>query len=620
MRYLEEKSFVEEKGIAHQIEILREAKDYYIKMFGQKLTQIPEKIQRAPNFLDITVEQMIRAIKIFNIPKNRVDLFWAAKFYYLLPLPPDWAEIWQNLEKKVFKYMKKEEIDFHPGVLYIEEILNPLLKKEIKMKKAQYTSRPTDLIPAIGTGIHAYKANDGRIIKIDLQKRLKRLERGDVIYPEQRKKTLTSSSWWKKRPDIKLNTIKSEKRLLEFKSRIPLSLKGRPADKIILFQEKQSLKEKMNGYISSKGRIQSRMINKIEESYFNSKPEPRQYKTREDISGNIFRIQKKDKKTFGRNIQSKSYTNFFKDRRLMSEMDCQFHYTIKNSIVDYPLTGDAKGIEREVRRGQIRNMAEEIKTQSKIAASQNLEQEEFEKEYENSMPFNNQNEISGENFRIDYNASIIQPRFETEKTELAQDEEEDPFAKFDKKKICENYLRTTSNFNKTSFIVNGKIKVKKSNTQNLFSKTSAGKFFEEENSQLRSMYKDRILRERSKIAKSEITQEEIKRLSPNKVISTYYKKMQKPDRRKLISRYYSKRCLRDSQREILEMKRVKTSLSRKNVNISMKMLRRSLMTPESNKRVSIHSKGMLPGASDGLQSYEDGDGKERKKKKKKKKN
>ena len=82
------------------------------------LRTISEKFFGKKSLLTVSFEKLASVIRAVEIPQEHYYLFWIAKLYFLLPLPPGWTQTRTTMENLEFK-IQDVKTAFNPAIAYV---------------------------------------------------------------------------------------------------------------------------------------------------------------------------------------------------------------------------------------------------------------------------------------------------------------------------------------------------------------------------------------------------------------------------------------------------------------------------------------------------------------------
>lgn len=76
IKKMNDRQYLEDLGLIKHLEILREAKKFYLSKYGEEVTRIPREMIADPTYLSVLPEELLEMIKLLEIPIDRVDIYW----------------------------------------------------------------------------------------------------------------------------------------------------------------------------------------------------------------------------------------------------------------------------------------------------------------------------------------------------------------------------------------------------------------------------------------------------------------------------------------------------------------------------------------------------------------
>jgi hypothetical protein len=103
-------------------DVLHNARRFYENTYGI-LKSVPSKMLFDAKLIECPVEKIIGLLKILDVGREERELFWIAKLYFVLPLPPDWTIVPNSFNTQTFVYQSMVS-KFHPSISFILFLLN----------------------------------------------------------------------------------------------------------------------------------------------------------------------------------------------------------------------------------------------------------------------------------------------------------------------------------------------------------------------------------------------------------------------------------------------------------------------------------------------------------------
>jgi len=109
--------FLKEHQMEELGEVLHNARRFYESTYGI-LKTVPNQMIFQNSLLECPPEKIIGLLHLLSVHGYERSLFWIAKLYFILPLPPDWVMQPTSFDTKKY-FFQSLKSDFHPSIAYI---------------------------------------------------------------------------------------------------------------------------------------------------------------------------------------------------------------------------------------------------------------------------------------------------------------------------------------------------------------------------------------------------------------------------------------------------------------------------------------------------------------------
>lgn len=565
--------------------------------------------------MKIMPTKILEFMEMLKIPIERVDMIWIAKMMALVELPKDWRLKDINFEESIYLFMRKTQLKYHPGILYFYELSKRCLSQEMELKVKRTILKGSYKVPKQGTYIHMNIDPHGKLVKTDLRQLFEMKRTGVEIYHPKLVKSVPGGDWLKH--EAKQVKSKSSIQKLIKSNSMRQAIRKKPHDlqrlannyginvdfdtlslkQKDIFSEKSSMRSAYQNYTFKKSKIDNKMIGKLEQGLFNSKmqnrgfqPQRKRFRVYRENKGSSIKLRRNKQPYFGRSA-------------------------VKGVTLDYKLGTRQINLEES-------GFVSKIEREKKLGRSTNLVKNKHILMKENSS--NNEKE---EIFAL--------------KTQLNQDSDLDPFEQFElKQKIdsldkstiknlgSQNRLESAQNLSKEGTINVGREETEGSEMptaldkeslnrpgskaikvadlgddelrKTLFSASTTNYFCSQVEQQVNSR-EFQITKYRKMPGSSVGMIPSSSRNYKGNTLSTFNKTSQLGIR-KIRSELNLKRMYRENQRTNQDIKKIKSRLACRELNMSLGCLRTALSNPYQNTIDDV-SKMTLPSMGEGLFSY-----------------
>lgn len=111
---------------------------FYKAKFGL-LTTINEIYLGKLSLLKVPFAKIASVINFLGLPQEHYYLFWIAKLYFVLPLPPGWTQSAVSLETVEYKFQDVTSV-FHPVLIYLLYLKNAFLSDSMLLRSLKKTA------------------------------------------------------------------------------------------------------------------------------------------------------------------------------------------------------------------------------------------------------------------------------------------------------------------------------------------------------------------------------------------------------------------------------------------------------------------------------------------------
>ena len=106
----------------------RKALEHYLAIYGV-IKQIDEDLLSDSALLRTSFPKLASLIEQLGFSNDQFHLFWIAKLYFLLPLPPGWVRVRTSMDSVDFR-CQDVRTPFHPSIAYVLYLKDHFLKNE----------------------------------------------------------------------------------------------------------------------------------------------------------------------------------------------------------------------------------------------------------------------------------------------------------------------------------------------------------------------------------------------------------------------------------------------------------------------------------------------------------
>lgn len=102
-------------------DLLFQAYEFYQTRYGV-LFKLPDKYHTHDKLTCIPIQEICKTIKLLGIGYSQCEYYWLAKLYYFLPLPEDWSQNKDMLNKPSFFHRSGILSKIRPSIVYVLNI------------------------------------------------------------------------------------------------------------------------------------------------------------------------------------------------------------------------------------------------------------------------------------------------------------------------------------------------------------------------------------------------------------------------------------------------------------------------------------------------------------------